>query len=295
MSTPRTLDVVPPWMLAGAAIVAVQVSSALSVPLIESIGSAGTAWLRLSMGALVLLAIQRPPFRSLRRADVPAVLALGVATGLMTLFFLAALARIPLGTAVAIEFLGPLTVAAMRSRDRRALAWPGLALVGVVLMTQPWRGEIDLLGVAFAAAAAVGWGTYILLTQHVGDRLTGIGSLSMTVPIAALTAAVVGVPQAAADVTPGIVLAALGLALLMPVFTFVLELLALRRMTHTAFGTLMAVEPAAALVLGAVILHQVPGVGQLVGIALVVVAGAASQRGGRRAAEESPLSDLQPV
>ena len=163
----------------------------------------------------------------MRRADAPAVLALGVATAVMTMAFLEALARIPLGTAVAIEFLGPLTVAALRSPHRRALAWPALAFVGVVLMTEPWHGRVDLAGVAFAAVAGAGWGAYILLTQHVGDRLSGIGSLSLTVPIAAVAAAVVGVPQAAGQLTPGLLLEAALLAVLMPVLPFVLELVRL--------------------------------------------------------------------
>ena len=132
---------VPPWGLAVAAMLSVQLSSALSVDLIAAVGPAGTAWLRLSMGALIFLAIARPPLRALRRHDVPVLLGLGVATGLMTIAFLASIERIPLGTAVAIEFLGPLTVAAVRSHSARALIWPALALLGVVLLTEPWAGD----------------------------------------------------------------------------------------------------------------------------------------------------------
>lgn len=127
--------------------------------LISTVGPAGTAWLRLSMGALVFLALARPPLREARRGDVPPLLGLGVATGLGTVTFLAAIERIPLGTAVAIEFLGPLTVAAVRSHSGRAMVWPGVALLGVVLLTEPWRGEVNLAGVGFAALAAVGWAT----------------------------------------------------------------------------------------------------------------------------------------
>ena len=105
-----------------------------------------------------------------------------VTTGLVTIAFLAAIERIPLGTAVAIEFLGPLTVAAVRCHNRRALGWPALALVGVVLLTEPWQGDIDAAGVGFAALAAIGWAAYILLTQRVGDRFTGLGGLTITVP-----------------------------------------------------------------------------------------------------------------
>ena len=101
-------------------------------------------------------------------------------------------------------------------------------------------------------------------------------------PVAAVTAAIVGVPQAVGHLTPGILVAAIGLGLLHPVITFVLEMLALRRMTTTAFGTLMAVEPAIGAVLGILVLQQTPTVLHVLGILIVVTAGAAAQRGGRR-------------
>ncbi|WP_035764938.1 EamA family transporter [Arthrobacter sp. H20] len=278
----KTLTV-PPWGLAVTAMLSVQLGSALSVDLIGTVGAGGTAWLRLSMGALILIALVRPPLRSIRGQDVPTIIGLGLATGVMTLGFLAALEHIHLGTAVAIEFLGPLTVAAIRSHRRSALLWPAIALIGVVLMTEPWRGNVNMLGVGFAAIAAVGWAVYIVLTQRIGDRFTGIASLSLTVPIAAAVSALVGIPQAVGHITPGVLAAALGLAVLLPVLPFALEMLALRRMTPTAFGTLMALEPAFGVFLGLIILQQQLGVTQIVGIALVVLAGAAAQRGGSRA------------
>jgi inner membrane transporter RhtA len=273
---------VPPWALAVTAMLSVQLSSALAIPLISTVGPAGTAWLRLSMGAVIFLALARPPVRAVRRRDVPALLGLGVATGLMTIAFLASIERIPLGTSVAIEFLGPLTVAALRAHSARALTWPALALLGIVLLTEPWHGHINLAGLGFAGLAAVGWAAYILLTQSVGDRFTGIGALSLTVPVAAATAAVVGIPQATGHLTIGVLATALGLAVLMPVLPFTFELLALRHMTHTAFGTLMALEPAIGLLLGLLVLHQHPSTAQLGGILLVVLSGTAAQRDGRR-------------
>ncbi|MFI7481526.1 EamA family transporter [Kocuria sp. M1R5S2] len=276
----------------------VQLGSALSVGLMATVGPAGTAWLRLSLGALVFLVLARPPLRDVRRSDVPALLGLGVTTGLVTVGFLAAIERIPLGTAVAIEFLGPLTVAAVRAHSARALTPPALALVGVVLLTEPWHGEIDPAGVGFAGLAAIGWAVYILLTQRIGDRFTGLGALSLTVPVAAATAAVIGIPQASGRITLGVLAAAAGLALLLPVLPFALELLALRRMTPTAFGTLMALEPAFGVLLGLLVLHQRPSSVQITGILLVVLAGAAAQRGGRRPRTPGPASGhtaLDPV
>lgn len=273
---------VPPWGLALTAMLSVQLGSALSVHLISDVGPAGTAWLRLTAGALIFLALARPPLRTVRRHDVPVLLALGVTTGLVTMAFLAAIERIPLGTAVAVEFLGPLTVAAARSHSARALIWPAFAAAGVALLTEPWHGGINPAGLGFAGLAAIGWATYILLTQRIGDRFTGIGGLSITVPIAAATAAITGIPQAAGHLTLGILASAAGLAILLPVLPFTCELLALRRMTPAAFGTLMALEPAIGVLLGLLVLHQEPSLTQIAGVLLVVLAGTAAQRGGLR-------------
>lgn len=286
---------VPPWALAVAAMLSVQLGSALSVELISAVGSAGTAWLRLSMGAFVFLVLARPPLGAVRLHDVPALLALGITTGLMSIAFLAAIDRIPLGTAVAIEFLGPLTVAALHSHNARLLVWPSLALLGVVMLTEPWHGDINPAGIAFAGLAACGWGAYILLTQRVGDRFNGIGALSITVTIAAATAAAVGIPQAAGNLTPGVVAAAAGVAMLHPVLPYAFEFLALRQMTPTAFGTLMALEPAIGVLLGLLVLHQHPSITQLAGILLVVVAGAAAQRDGRRRSREHDRTEVPSV
>jgi inner membrane transporter RhtA len=279
--TPRAVAV-PPWGLAVVAMTSVQLGSALSVHLISMVGPAGTAWLRLSIGALVFLILARPPLRAIRRRDVLPLVGLGVTTGLQTIAFLSAIDRIPLGTAVAIEFLGPLTVAAVRSHSTRALTWPALALLGVVLLSQPWHGHVNPAGLGFAALSAAGWAVYILLTQQVGDRFTGIQGLSLTMPISAATAAILGIPQASGHLTPGILPIAAGLALLLPVLPYACEMLALRRMTPSAFGTLMALEPALGVLLGLLVLHQHPSISQIAGILLVVLAGAAAQRGGRR-------------
>ncbi|CAL8898152.1 Threonine/homoserine efflux transporter RhtA [Kocuria varians] len=263
----------------------VQLSNALSVPVIDQVGAAGTAWLRMCFGVVFLWMIARPAIRSLRRKDVPALIALGVVTGFMTTFFLAAVERIPLGTAVAIEFLGPLTVAGLMSQRRKALIWPALAFVGVVLLTEPWHGRIDLAGVGFALAAGTCWGLYNLLTQHVGDRFSGISGLSLTIPVAALATLPVGLPQViGGEFTWWVLPVAAGIALVTPVIAFGLEMLALRRMTQTAFGTLLSIEPAFGILIGLLVLAQQPTLMQLAGIAVVIFAGAAAQRGGTRAA-----------
>lgn len=274
---------VPAWSMAVTAMLMIQISNALSVGIIDMVGPAGTAWLRMCFGAVFLVCIARPSLRSIRRADIPKLIALGVVTGFMTASFLAAVDRIPLGTAVAIEFLGPLTVAALTGKHRRALIWPGLALVGVVLLTEPWHGRIDLIGVAFALTAALCWALYNLLTQHVGDRFSGISGLALTIPIAAVATAPFGIPQViGGEFSWWVLAAAAGIALITPVISFGLEMLALRRMTHNAFGTLLSIEPAFGVLTGIVVLSQTPSPMQILGIALVVIAGASAQRGGAR-------------
>ena len=286
---------VPPWSLAIGAMLSVQLGSALSVNLISTVGPGGTAWLRLTVGAVVFMVIARPPLTTLRWRDAPILLTLGVTTGLQTMTFLAAIEHIPLGTSVAIEFLGPMTVAAVHSQGRRALLWVGAAGFGVVLVTQPWRGNVSIAGVGYAGLAAVGWAAYIVLTQRVGDRFSGLSGLAFTIPIAACTAAIVGIPQAAGHLTLAVVGTGIGLAILLPVLPYSFELLALRRMTPTAFGTLMALEPAIGVVLGILVLDQTVSGIQVIGILLVVVAGAAAQSGGSRPPPSVEGDGAQPI
>ncbi|MGO1435376.1 MAG: EamA family transporter [Canibacter sp.] len=294
MTESRSIARVPPWSLAVTAMLAIQFANALSVPVIDQVGAAGTAWLRMSFGVVFLWMIARPALRSLRRKDIPALIVLGVVTGLMTTFFLAAVERIPLGTAVAIEFLGPLLVAGLMSKHFKSLVWPLLAFGGVVLLTEPWHGKIDLPGVGFALAAGACWGLYNLFTQHVGDRFSGISGLSLTIPVAALATLPVGLPQVIGGNLSWWVLPAIaGIALVTPVIAFGLEMLALRRMTHTAFGTLLSIEPAFGIIMGLLVLAQTPTLFQLLGIAIVIVAGGAAQYGDTRTVK--PITTSLPV
>ena len=273
---------IPAWLLAVASMVIVQLGAALATTQFGLLGPAGTAWLRLTAGALIFLCLARPTLSDYSRRDLQFAVILGVVSGLMTVAFLCAIERIPLGTTVAIEFLGPLGVAVARSHSRRALIWPLLAFIGVVAMTQPWTGDIDPLGLLFACIAGSGWAAYIVLTQRVGDVFAGLKGLAITIPVAAVVSALVGVPQAWGHITPAILIQSFGLALLMPVLPFALELVALRRLTTAAFGTLMALEPALGTVFGVLLLSQIPDFLQVVGVALVVVAGVGAERSGHR-------------
>ncbi|GAB7005637.1 EamA family transporter [Nocardioides sp. AN3] len=259
----------------------VQLGLAASVDLMDRIGPEGTAWLRLTWAGLLLLVIVRPRLSDFSRDALLAAVALGVATGGVTLFFMAAVARLPLGTASALEFLGPLGVAVVRTTGV-ARIWALVAALGVVLLTEPWTGSADLVGVAFALGAAVCWAAYILLTQKVGDAASGITGLAVSMPVAAVVATLVAGPGTVGHLTPGLLAIGLGLAILLPVVPFALELLALRRLTTGSFGTLMALEPGLALVIGLLVLHQVPSPVAALGVGFVVAAGIGAERHGAR-------------
>ena len=275
--------------MAVAAMLCVQVGLAASVGLFDRIGPEGAAWLRLAWAGVLLLVLVRPRPSAFTRSSLLACVALGVVTAGLTMFFMAAVARLPLGTASALEFLGPLGVAVARGR-RHTVIWPVLAAVGVVLLTEPWHGTADPVGIAFALSAGACWAAYILLTQRVGDDVAGIKGLAVSMPVAGIVATLVAGPSIFGQLTWELLVIGLGLAVLLPVIPFSLELLALRRLTTAAFGTLMCLEPAIALVIGLIVLHQVPGPLPVLGIVFVVVAGVGAERAGRRTATDLPVS-----
>jgi len=273
----------------------VQLGLAASVGLFDQIGPEGAAWLRLAWAGVVLLVLIRPRPSAFTRANLLACVALGLVIAGLTMLFMAAVARLPLGTASALEFLGPLGVAVVRGKGRSKV-WAAIAAVGVLLLTEPWTGTADLIGIAFALGAAACWAAYILLTQRVGDQLSGVQGLAVAMPVAALTATVVAGPSVFGHLTWQLLLVGLGLAILLPVVPFALEMLALRRLTAAAFGTLMCLEPAIAVVVGLLALGQVPGPAPVLGIAFVVAAGIGAERtGSRQAADPLPAADRQPA
>lgn len=261
------------------AMVSVQLGLAVSIGLIDELGTTGAAWLRLSWAAALFLLIVRPRPSTYSREALTAGVALGVVTGSVTLLFMAAVERIPLGMASALEFLGPLGVAVARSKGAGRI-WAVVAAGGVLCLTQPWGGTADPVGVAFALAAAFCWAAYIVLTQRLGDSAEGISGLAVSMPVAALLATGVAGPGVVGDLTPELLAIGAGLALLLPVVPFTLEMLALQRLSTGAFGTFMALEPGIALLIGFVALHQAPNPLAITGIGLVIAAGIGAERSG---------------
>lgn len=270
---------IPPPALVLIGIVSVQLGSALAKRLFAAVGSLGAVALRLGFAAAILLAFWRPPVRLDRRAW-SAVLVYGVVLGSMNLCFYLALARIPLGIAVTIEFLGPLAVALAGSRRALDALWAVLAAAGVALLMEG-RGSLDLLGALFALAAGVFWGLYILASAALGRHTSEGHGLALGMAVAALVAAPFGVAHGgAALLQPWVLAAGLGVALLSSVIPYSAELEALRKMPPRVFAVLMSLEPAMAALVGLLVLHESLRATQWLAVLCVVVASAGATRGG---------------
>lgn len=251
----------------------VQFGTALSAPMMAIYGTVGTTWLRLLMAALALLIVVRPPVLSYDRKQWLAAGALGIITAVMTLSLFAAMSRIPLGLAVAIDFLGPLSVATFAYGIGWRLVFPVIAFCGVLLLShddQGWVGNVE--GIAFAALSGICWAAYILLTQRVGSLFKGMQGLTVSLTVAALVCTPFGIAGGAHHVDMFHLLPIIGLAFMVPLLPYVLEMMALRTLPTSTFGILMSLEPALGALAGFVILAQAMTLSQMLGVGLVVAA-----------------------
>jgi inner membrane transporter RhtA len=256
-------------------IASVQFGSALATTLFDEAGPAGTVLLRTAFAALVLAAIWQPAMRGRGETTWRAVALYGVCLVGMNLCFYESLDRIPLGIAVTLEFVGPLTVAIVGTRSRRDVVWVVFAAAGVVLLAPGIGDGLDALGVAFALTAGGFWGAYILIAARIGRGSAGLGGLSAAMIYATIILVPFGVADAGADLLhPGVLAAGLGVALLSSVLPYTVELEALRRLPERTFGVLLSLEPAVAALVGLVVLDQHLLGREIVAIALVVAASA---------------------
>ena len=175
----------PPPGLLLVSIVSIQLGAAVAVHLFEALGPIGTTFLRIAFAAVLLLVATRRPISADARRHAGLLLLFGCAIGAMNLCFYGAIARIPLGIAVAIEFVGPLGVAALTSRRLRDFVWIGLAVAGLVLLTPDIGGDLDPLGVGLALAAGAGWASFVLLSPRVARDVGGAG-LALAMVVASL-------------------------------------------------------------------------------------------------------------
>ena len=291
----------PPASLLIFGMITVQLGAALAINLFGALGPAGIVFLRVGFAALTLLVMWRP-WRALgrrgattgtsevtiapssRRSAYVAVILFGLVLALMNLTFYTALTRIPLGVAVTVEFVGPLGVAVAGSRRTLDILWVVLAAGGIVLLAPlgVLGGEsLDTVGLLLALGAGVLWAMYILLSARVGRAFSGGASLSIAMAIGAVVLLPIGVAQAgSALLDPSLLLLGAGVALLSSVIPYSLELVALRRMSTSAFGVFMSLEPAIAAFVGWLVLREALELRAILALALVTTAAIGATRWG---------------
>lgn len=312
--TPRDLGTGVGLVLVATA--SVQVGAGLARSLFDALGPGGTVWLRL-VAATIALGLAARPWRSspqgaaLRRwASDPRmrqVALFGAVLALMNTTFYLSIARIPLGLAVAVEFLGPLTLTLALSRRAADVGWALCAAAGLVaLVAGPAIAEAmasrtagggdggvpDLLGLALAAVAGGAWAAYIVCSQRVGALVPGARGLAAAMAVATALTLPLGVHALPRMDDPATVLAGLAVGLLSSAIPYGAELEALRRIPARVFGVLLALDPAAAALAGLAVLGERLHVGQWAGIALVCAAGAGATWSARSPAR--PANDTEP-
>jgi inner membrane transporter RhtA len=267
-------------LLVLASIVSVQCGAALATTLFDEVGAAGAVFLRAAFGALVLLALTRAAPLRTRKWLHRDVILLSVAVAAVNLFFYAALARLPLGITVTLEFVGPLGVALFGSRRRRDVIWALLAAVGIALLSDGTGGEeIDPLGVALALTAGLFWAAYILQSARVGRLGPGIDGATMAAVISAALVAPFGLAQGDGEILdPSVLAAGAAVGVLSTAIPYTFEIEALRRLPQAVFGVLMSLEPAVAAAIGFIALSQDLEALEIVAIGLVVIASAGALR-----------------
>jgi inner membrane transporter RhtA len=314
------LDAAPPSALVFTGIISVQLGAGLAGRMFSEAGPAGMTGLRLWSSALIMAALGGSALtRTLRdvmagRAwrDLWIAIAFGIVLGAMNFSIYQSFARIPLGVAVTIEFLGPLAVAVASSRRRLDVLWVVLAAGGVLLLT---RGGTSLAssaadhsgavaglgtqaaGIAFALVAAAGWAAYIVLSRATGRRFGGSSGLAIAMIVAAIVVTGPSVAEAGGTLLhPTVLATGIAIGLLSSVIPYRLELEALRRVPAGLFGIWMSMEPAVAALVGLVLLSEALGARQWLAIALVIIAcaGAARSAAGSPATQAPATADPQP-
>jgi inner membrane transporter RhtA len=286
-------------------IVSTQVGAGLATRLFHTVPAAAVTGLRLWAAAIVLLIVS---FRGVRVAmsgmaerrawrDFLIVLGFGLTLGAMNFVFYQAIARIPLGVAVTIEFLGPLAVAVAGSRRLVDLIWVGLAAAGVVLLAGTGSGHLNVAGIVFAALAAVGWAAYILFSVATGRRFTGANGLALAMVVAAVAVTPVSAVAAAdgrsgfgALARPSVLLTGAGIGILSSAIPYGLEMQALRWLPSRVFGIWMSVEPAVAALIGLALLGQRLSAAEWAAVGCVVVASIGAARAAPRPGSGAPAT-----
>ncbi len=267
----------PVWLVIGS-IASVQLGAAFAKSLFPLAAPTAVAWLRMAVAALIFWVIARPRVRGRSWPEWRVVLSYGVALATMNWAIYMAFSRIPIGLAVTIEFLGPLSLALIGSRRARDYLWVALAAVGVALLGV-FPVSVDWIGVGFALLAGAGWASYIVLGRRTGRSWEGITGVSMGSLVGATVFLVPGLVAGGADLLqPKVLLLGALVGLLSSVIPYGLEMVALRSIPSGVFGILMSLEPAAAAAFALLVLGEQLSWVELVAMVCVVVASIGSTR-----------------
>ncbi|MEV0034678.1 EamA family transporter [Streptomyces sp. NPDC050804] len=251
----------------------VQFGAAVAVLLIPRTGALGVVSLRLALAAVVLLVVCRPTLRGHSRADWGTVVAFGAVMAAMNGLFYQSVDRIPLGAAVTLEVLGPLTLSVIVSRRLVNVLWAVLALGGVLLLSGGGFDRLDPVGAAFAVSAGAMWAAYIVFSARTGRRFPQADGLALAMAVAALLALPLGIAESGSKLlVPSTLGLGLAVAVMSSVLPYTLELLALRRLPSSTFAVLMSLEPAIAATAGFLVLSQALSAADALAIALVIAA-----------------------
>jgi inner membrane transporter RhtA len=277
----------PVWLVLGG-ILSVQFGAGIAKDLFGEVTPTAMVWLRLLTSAVVLGVFARPVLRGRSRDDWFVALGFGLSLGVMNWAIYQSFARIPLGLAVTIEFVGPLTLAILGSRRALDLVWAALAGLGVVLLGfEP--GDLDLAGVGFALVAGAAWAAYILLSAQTGRRWPGLDGLAVASVVATLLLAPFAVASGGGELLDlRILVLGAAVGMLSSVIPYSLEITALRTIRPALFSVLMSLEPAAAALAGVVVLQEFLTPLQLLAMACVVVASVGATRTQRVIHEPAP-------
>ncbi len=265
----------------------IQIGAAVATFLFDEIGSTGVVFLRALFAALILVAIWRPSVRIPSHQRLLVIL-FGISLSGISMASYASIARIPLGVAMTLQFIGPLTVALITSHRRSDLIWAGMAAAGVLLLTGKIEsGALDMTGVALSLVAGAFWGAYILIGTRLGGSSSGGSLLALAMVVSAVITMPPGIVSGGSDLLlPTVLAVGLAVGLLSAAIPFSLDFEAMRRLPSSVFGVMVSLEPAVAAVVGFVILDQGVTVTELVAISLVVCASVGALRSGGMPAPE---------
>lgn len=281
-----SLRVASPIWLVLVGILSVQFGAGVAKSLFDQVSPTTIVWLRLVTSALVLVAVVRPRVRGRSALDWWVAIGLGVSLGAMNWAIYQSFQRIPLGVAVTLEFVGPLTLAVVGSRRARDLVWVSLAGVGVAVLGLAGGEEsVSLAGALFALAAGACWAAYILLSGATGRRWPGLSGLAVASVVATLLLTPAAVATGGSDLLdPRILLLGAAVGVLSSVIPYSCEMVALRSLRPSVFSILMSLEPAAAALAGIVVLGEFLSLEQWLAMVCVVIASVGATRTARAVA-----------